>query len=252
MLERLPANARTPAVARAITAPSSLLLAGGAMSLAILGGLAIPAAAVAGGLTWALRVAMAARPKRPGERIDPFALGDPWRRMVIDAQQAQARFQKAVARTRPGPLRERLDDLGGRLDQAVRECWRIACQGDNLEGALNQLEIADVERDLAEAKGEQRAQAGSPALDRTIKALEAQLASAERITKVAVDARDRLRLLNAQLDESVARAIELSVSSGDADALNPLANDVESLVGDLESLRQALEETGGPSAAAGA
>ncbi|HUQ40557.1 MAG TPA: hypothetical protein VM030_10420 [Acidimicrobiales bacterium] len=244
MLERLPANARTPAVARAITAPSSVLLAGAAMSAAILGGVPIAVAAVAGGVAWAARVAMAARPRRPGPKIDPFAIGDPWRRMVIDAQQAQARFQRAVDRSRPGPLRDRLAEMGSRLDHAVQECWRIACQGDNLEGALTQLEIGDVERDLAEAKGERRATGASPALDRTIKALEAQLASAERITNVAIDARDRLRLLNAQMDESVARAIELSVSSGDVSALNPLADDVDSLVGDLEALRQALEETG--------
>ena len=43
------------------------------------------------------------------------------------------------------------------------------------------------------------------------------------------------------MDEAVARAIELSVRGGDVD-LGGLGNDVEGLVGDMEALRQGLEE----------
>ena len=56
----------------------------------------------------------------------------------------------------------------------------------------------------------------------------------------AVDARDRLRLLDARFDELVARAVEVSVGSGDT---NLLGNDVDELVGELEALRIALDET---------
>ena len=52
-------------------------------------------------------------------------------------------------------------------------------------------------------------------------------------------------MLNAQLDEAVARAVELSVNTTDVSALGPLSQDVESLVGELETLRQALDETRG-------
>ncbi len=64
------------------------------------------------------------------------------------------------------------------------------------------------------------------------------------MTAVVDDARDRLRLLDARLDEAVARAVELSVDSGDPEGVLGLSSDVDSVVTDMEALRQALEETG--------
>ena len=64
----------------------------------------------------------------------------------------------------------------------------------------------------------------------------------ERIASVWTEARDKLQVLNAQLDEAVARAVELSVHGADPDAVSPLGDDVDSLVGELESLRLGLEE----------
>ena len=248
MIERLPERIRTPAVARAVTSPSAVLLAGAGMSAAILGGLPIAAAAVVGGLAWAARVAFAVPRKRAGERIDAFRVGEPWRGFVLDAQQAQARFDRTVSRMRPGPLRERLGDVGRRLAEGVTESWRIARQGDALQGAFQQLDVRQVQMDLAETRAERKAARGDEsrtrALERTEAALESQLASAERIRDVAREAADRLRVLNAQLDEAVARAVELSVRGVDAD-VSPLTNDVDNLVTELEALRQGLEETGG-------
>ena len=85
-----------------------------------------------------------------------------------------------------------------------------------------------------------------------MKALQSQLDSAARIQRVALDARDRLRVLNAQLDEAVARAVELSVNASDLSGLSPLAEDVDSLVGELESLRQGLVEASGQPGTPGA
>ena len=248
MIERLPERVRTPAVARAVTSPSAMLLAGAGMSAAILGGLPIAAAAVVGGLAWAARVALAV-PRRPaGERIDPFRVGDPWRSFVQDALQAQARFDRTVSRMRGGPLQERLRDVGRRLSEGVTESWRIARQGDALQGAYHQLDVRQVQMELAEIRAERRHvgrnDARAKSLERTEEAVEAQLASAERIRQVAQDAADRLRVLNAQLDEAVARAVELSVRGVDTD-VSPLTNDVDNLVSELEALRQGLEETGG-------
>ena len=45
--------------------------------------------------------------------------------------------------------------------------------------------------------------------------------------------------------EALARAVELSLKTVDEGDLSPLGNDVDSLVGELESLRQGLEEAGG-------
>ena len=252
MIERLPERVRTPAVARAVTSPSAVLLAGAGMSAAILGGLPVAAAAVVGALAWGVRVALAV-PRRSGPRIDPRALAEPWRTLVRDAIRARDRFALAVRRVRPGPLRDRLGDVGLRLDRAVTESWRIACQGDALESALRDLDSTSIRAELAEiqadrdgAQGESRA-----SLERAEQAVRSQLASVDRLARAADDARTRLRVRNAQLDEAVARAVELSVSGVDSSQLQPLSADVDSTVAELESLRQALEETSGPPEPAG-
>jgi hypothetical protein len=245
MVERLPEEFRTPAVARAVVSPSALLLAGAGTALGILGGLPIAGAAAIGAAAWAIRVAAAAVIRRGPRRevIDPFAVGEPWRRFVQDAQSAERRFEDTVRRTPKGPLHDRLGDLGERIKEGVQECWRIACQGASLQKGLQQIdiksirkELTGVEREIADADDHTRAP-----LERTRKALEAQEATYQRIGSVWEDARDKLRVMNAQLDEAVARAVELSLSSNEASDVSPLAGDVDNLVNDLEALRQGLE-----------
>ena len=252
MLERLPERARTPAVARAVTSPSAVLLAGAGTAAAILGGLPLIAAAAVGLLAWGARVAMAV-PRAPrGERIDPFTVGEPWRHFVTDALQARSKFEQTVGRAKPGPMRDTLVSLGERLDEGVEDCWRIARQGDGLQAALTQIDVDRVRSELAQVQGElRRAPADERAsLERAEASVKSQLASGERLTRVSRDAASRLRELNAQMDEAVARAVELSVTAADGSDLAPLTDDVESLVTDLEALRLALEETSSTSAGA--
>ncbi len=247
MLARLPERVRTRAVLEAATSPSAFLLAGAGVSAVIVAGLPLGLAALAGGLAWAGRVALAV-PRRPaGDRVEPNRVSDPWRRFVIDAQQAQARFDRTVRQCQSGPIRDRLAMIGRRIADGVLECWHIARQGDVLQGALKALDrneieagLSDVSAQLADASETRRA-----ALNRTRDALLAQKQSYERLESVWHDTRDRLEVLNAQLDEAVARAVELSVHTGDIDALKPLTDDVENLVDELESLRLGLEEAGG-------
>ena len=79
-----------------------------------------------------------------------------------------------------------------------------------------------------------------------MQSLEAQLDSARRLDEVTSRAEARLRLLQARMDESVARAAELSAASAaDASALAGLGDDVDNMVDELEALRLALEETSG-------
>jgi hypothetical protein len=245
MLERLPARVRTPQVARAMFSPSATLLAGAGVAGAIVAGAPIAAAAVLGAAAWAVRVAFAV-PRKPREmRVDPGRLREPWRGFVRDALDSRRRFDLACQRTRPGPLRDRLGDLGRRLDDAVQECWRVAQQGDALVGGIAVL-------DPAGAQAELTALAREPASrdrDRAEAALRSQLATFDRLNKVAGDAVDRLRALNAQLDEAVARAVELSLQAGDDESLSGVSDQVDSVVGEMEALRQALEETQGTPAA---
>lgn len=255
MIERLPERARTRSVAEAVTSPSGILMAGAAAAVAIafapLWPITAPVAAIA---AWAARVAMAVPRTPKSERVDAGRLRDPWRLYVLDAQEAQTRFRTAVGRGRPGPMQERLLDLGRRIDDAVRECWGVACQGDALEMGLVQLDPRSVHAELREVESYlngTRDEATRASLLRTAASLRSQLDSAERLAAVARDASNRLRVLNAQLDEAVARAVELTLGTSDAGALSPLTQDVDALVSEMESLRQALQEADDPPGAAG-
>lgn len=227
----------TPPVAHAITSPGGILLAGAGASAAILVGLPIAAIVGAGAAAWAARVAVAIpRDKTDGDHIDAFALNDPWRTFVRQAQLSRRKFDEAVHGAHRGPLRERLTEIGGRLDDAVAECWRVARQGQALMEARSNLDTTDAQRELASLDR------SSPSYAKTAEALQAQIASGQRLDATITDTRDRLRLLDARMDEAVARAVELSVGAGDAD-LGGLGSDVEGLVGDMEALRQGLEAT---------
>ncbi len=254
MIERLPERVRTASVARAVTSPSAFLMAGAGMAGAILVGAPIVAAAAVGAAAWAARVALAV-PRRPaGERIDPFRVGEPWRRFMADALQAQARYRRTVHLDDAGPIRDRLTAIGRRVDQGVAECWKVVRLGDQLGGAIDRLGVAGIHRQLQEIYEEQRTARDPSAresLDRTRQAVESQLASAERLQRVASDTQNRLRVLTAQLDEAVARAIELSVHTGDLSLYSPLDDDLGNIVEEMEALRQGMEETSGSTGAAG-
>lgn len=231
--------------ARALIAPSGVVLGGAAAAVAVVAGLPVAAAVGIGALGWAAGalLAISRRPRR--ERIDPFTVGEPWRRFVQDALRAQTRYDRAAGAAAPGPLRERLAEIGARIDDGVRECWRIANRGDDLDDALRQLAPGKAARELAAVEQDPSALPG------TVEALRAQVESAQRLQRTAAEARDRLRLLNARLDEAVARATELSIGTGDTVQLGGLRTDVDDLVDEMEALRQALEETGGPTAMPG-
>ena len=228
-----------------MTSPSGILLAGAGAAAGILvgGAAAIPLAVGLGVAAWAARVAVGL-PRSTSVRVDPGALGEPWRGFVEEALDARARFERAVGRTTPGPLRERLGLIGERIATGVEECWRIARQGDVLVGAIRQVDVADARDQLDRLRREGgRVEPGS-SRHRTVEALQAQIASADRLEATARRAHDDLLMLNARLDEAVARAIELSVHAGSVDELNSLGTDVEGVVDDMEALRQGLEEAG--------
>jgi chromosome segregation ATPase len=242
----------TPQVARAITSPSGILLAGLGASAMILVG-ALPLAPVAAAIAWGVRVAAAIPRPAAGPSIDPFALGEPWRRFVSDALKARERFKAIVETAQPGPLKTRLLEIAERMNTGVDESWRIAKRGQLLVAARAQIDTEGAQRELADVERDASSSAATkPALDRTAESLRAQLATAQRLQTVIDDAYSRLRLLDARLDEALARSAELSVEASDVESLTGLGDDVDSLVTEMESLRQALEETSrGPSAATG-
>lgn len=233
----------TPPVARAVTSPSGILAAGvgAAVGIVALG----PLGALAGLVAYAVRVAVAVPRQQGGERIDPFALGEPWRQFVKQALQARTRFAASLRTMRPGPLQDHLGEIGSRLDEAVDECWRVARRGQLLADARSQVEDGEARRQLAQLE----ARTGGSVIEgttqaRTAEALQAQLATARRMDAVLVDTHSRLQLLDARMDETVTRAIELSVQADSPADLGGLGQDVDGIVSEMEALRQALDEAG--------
>ncbi len=230
-------------VGRAITSPSGIMIAGAGAAVGLLlpfGG--IPLAIGLGLAAWGAKVATAI-PKSGASEVDYSKLRPPWWDYVREAIDAQRRFKQVVASTPEGPLRDRLASISGRFDDGVKEAGRIAQRGMALQDAVTRLDVKSMQRELAQAEAA-AAQAPSESSQRTLEARRAQMGAAMRLDAVSRDASDRLRLLDARLDEAVARAVELSLS-GDHGELSAFGSDVDTVVGEMEALRQALEETGG-------
>lgn len=242
----------SPPVAKAVTAPSSILLAGAAAAVGIVATapLSLPVGLVAGALlgagAYGARVLAAVPRNQSGPRVDPFAVAEPWRRFVQDAQAARRRFDEAVRTMDRGPIRDRLSDIGDRLDDGVDETWRVARRGHNLMAARAGVDAHGIAAELARAEA---AAAGSsdPRMTQTVDALRAQMASVQRMDAVITDTVNTLRLLDARLDEAVTRAIELSSGSVEVGHAATVDGEVDGIVGEMESLRAALEEAGAAS-----
>ena len=243
--------------ARALLSPIGLI--GGAVVgvLVAVAGAPVWAAAVAAAAAWALNAwRLLPRAPRP-ERIDPFAVQEPWRRFVQEALQARNRFAAAVERAPSGPLRDRLTEIATRVDTGVDETWLIAKRGQALVRARRDVDLARVDRQLGEltagstgAPGPGDAPADrDPSVSSVVASLEAQRAAATRIDAVIARTQSELRVLDARLDETVARAVELTARAGADAAVAGLGSDVDDLVTEMEALRLALDET---DAAAGA
>lgn len=232
----------SPPVARSLTSSSAILATGAGAAIGVLA--FGPFGALAGLVAYGVRVAAAIPRAGKGERIDPFAVNEPWRQFVQHALASRTRFAGAVRTMQPGPLRDHLTEIGARLDEGVEECWRIARRGQLLARARAQVDDASAQRERDQLL--YRA-GGTPPADstqaRVLQALEAQIATGQRMDAVLADTHSRLQLLDARRDESVARAIELSVQSG-PEELTGLGDDVDGIVTEMEALRQALEDEG--------
>ena len=206
--------------------------------------LAVVGAVVGAAVGLGTRLAIALPRNSDGPRIDPFTVNEPWRHAVIDAIRAKSRFDQAVKSFKAGPLREAVGSVGSRFDEAVNECWRVAQQGQLVADARKAINDREVTWELEQARQAISAEDPSDVKSRRIASLQAQLETAARMDRLVESTRDQLDLLNARLDESVTRAIELSVSNRQS-GVGGLGDDVESIVDDLTSLRLAIEDVEG-------
>lgn len=163
---------------------------------------------------------MARRARDLEPRIDPFALREPWRFFVSDALGAREQLRDALGAAEPGPLRDRLEEIGDRIDDAVRSCWEVAQRGQALTDARRRIE------------------------DPRHRSAASQPDAHTRLTTRETEVREHLQHLDAQLDEAVVRAAELTTRPGDPTGIDDVAAQVDTVVDELESLRIAFEELG--------
>jgi hypothetical protein len=196
------------------------------------------AAVAVGALVLVVRAARGIGASRTA--IDPFTVGEPWRQLVSGALRSQARYRELAAGAPEGAIREQLMAVGGRIDDAVEECWAIAQQGDRLDRTASQMRIEVTRSQLDDLP---EAAADEPEADAERRAaLTARIDAHARLVATARDAENRLRVLEARLQESAARGAELSATGGVA-PVAALESEVGSVALELESLRLALEET---------
>jgi hypothetical protein len=247
----LPLLARDAVVAG--MGPRAILATGFGAAVGILLSGALAGALVLGALAWVLATAIPVyrnhlRQRGPG-MVDPFSLREPWRTAAREAMKAQARFKEAASSMPPGPLQDRLAAIGQQFQRGVEEAGRVARRGQRLEDVRRQIDSAGALAELQRVEAVMGVSpTNEPSLARTAEALQAQLATADRLDRVLADTRNRLVLLDARLDEAVARTLELSVDADDPEDLGGLNTTVESVLEEMEALRLALEEADGGSA----
>lgn len=230
----------TPKVAQAIMSPLGIILFGAVTAGFILSGLPLVVAPLAGVAAWSGNVLRQVPRDQPTFQADTKMLADPWLTYVAESRRARARFDEVTRSMTAGPLQAKLGELAARIADAVEETNRIAVRGNTLTGALATLDTERPRAELAEIRATHAGRGMSPATIETVRSLEAQIAAADRIGAAAHQADERLRMLDARYDELVARAVEVSLGTGDSEGLS---HDVDDLVTELEALRQALDET---------
>jgi hypothetical protein len=231
----------TRRVAQRMTSPAAIVAAGAGSAVVVAAGAPLVLAGLAGVAAWGVVVGTAVEkgPKRAS--FDVRTLPPPWRDHVREAEDAAARYDRALSGVPDGPVRDRLVAIGERVHDGVEQCWHIANRGVALDRASMSLEDPRrVRQRLDDLGGRTDATAVQ-----TREALQAQLDATERLASTRREVSEQLQLLDARLDESVARAVELGLSADrvDVGVAGTIGSDIEAVVTDMEALRQALEET---------
>jgi len=221
--------------------PITVVLVAASIGVAITAGAPWFGAVAAGLAVWGGRVliarGVAKRIKQLPQRVDPFALREPWRFFVRDALSAHRRFSEAIASASVGPLRDRLTEIGAELDRGVAQCWEAAQHGQRLTDARRSIDGERLVR---------RRDALDPG-DDLIPSLDAQIAGHTRLAQREESVRADLDRLSVRLDEAVARAAELVTRTGALAELDEAGSSIQQTVRELEALRAGLDDVEGES-----
>jgi hypothetical protein len=213
----------TPRTAKAILSPWRIAVGVAVAVVLAIAGVNIVVAIVAGLAIYAVTV-FVGMPKKP------------WRQHVQGALKARRRFEETLRTTRPGPSRDRLAEIGERINIGIDECWQIATRGHEIDKAVKRLNLPSARSNMDLL----RSRPSDPSTAATLASLQSQIDSGERLKAKSADVAQRLRLLEVRLSELAARASEVAVGTRDEVAYG---NDVEDVISQLEGMRLALDET---------
>lgn len=174
-------------------------------------------------------------PDVPPAPVDPAAVSSRFAPAVRSASVAHQRYHEVLAGARPGPVRDRLVELGERLEAGVAAVGEIAARATRVEQTLAAL---DPERVTDEYKRAKRSGA-PPELER---ALAQRFAAVQRLLNTLDDTDGRLRLLDARLGAMVATAAEIALGVTGTTGLDALGTEIDGVLGELGALRTALDE----------
>lgn len=228
-----------PAALIAIFSPTTVVLVAASVALASLAGLPWWGAAATGFAVWFLKLQasrlLSKRLRARPVAVDPFALREPWRLLVKGSLKAQHKFARTVDRVDEGPLRERLDEIGRRIDQGVQESWEVAQRGQHLTDARRSIDIGSADR-VRSNKSSHAAQ---------IEAASYELAAHQRLSDRESDVITRLQVLNARLNEAVTRATEMATRRTTISDTATVSDAIDGVIGELKSLKLGLDTVDG-------
>ena len=226
----------TPKTAKAILSWRLVLGAAVGVALAFLAGPVVGAAAGVAVYAGSVLAAMPGTDRAP--LIDPFALSEPWRQLVQQGQRAGRTLRDTIAGASDGPLKQRLQEVADDLERGLREAYKTAQRGDQIDAAVTRLDPTALRSKLATLT-HQASDTPTPEQAAAIESVRKQLASADRLKAQSQRTADQLRLTQTRVDELVARSAEVAVGAAEPDTY---ARDVDNLVVQLEALHQAVEE----------
>jgi hypothetical protein len=172
-------------------------------------------------------------PPDPLAAVDPAAVPARFAAAVADALAARARFDGILSRLQPGPIRDRMVELRGKVDAGVLAVWETVRRAAEVERIAESLDAGEV---LARVKAARRDPATPPAL---MAALDAEFESVQRLLNVVDDVGTQLQLLDARLGAAVARAAEVALATA-AEPSPLLDGELDAVVSELGALRDSL------------
>ncbi len=188
------------------------------------------------------------RPADPLDEVDPRVLGPRWSGAVGRALGARRYVAELIERAPPGPVADRLHQIGSRVDAGVLAAWHTAQRADQLTLTLGGIDVGRATAEHKQAKRElQRAtELGqvTPAMEERAEALAERHASVQRMLNSLDDADERLGVIDARLDAAVLRVAEISMRPDATAEVAALESELDAVVDELGALRAGLDEVG--------